>query len=87
MIYSLDFNTKKLIVEAKFNKDNLGMKTLNIKDLAYDHVRKILFLLDHNSGVLPLQVILSGQGLQAQLTSSVIKNNYCNLIYYDSFTE
>ena len=87
MIYSLDANTKKLIVEAKFHKDNLGMKTLDIKDLAYDNVRKLLFLLDHNSGVLPLQVILSRQGLQAQMTSSVIKNNYCNLIYYDSFTE
>lgn len=62
------------------------MKTLNIKDLAYDNVRKLLFLLDHNSGVLPLQIILSRQGLQAQMTSSVIKNNYCNLIYYDSFT-
>lgn len=86
MIYSLDVNTKKLIVEAKFNKDNLSMKTLNIKDLAYDNVRKLLFLLDHNSGVLPLQIILSRQGLQAQMTSSVIKNNYCNLIYYDSFT-
>ena len=59
MIYSLDVNTKKLIVEAKFHKDNLGMKTLDIKDLAYDNVRKLLFLLDHNSGVLPLQVILS----------------------------
>ncbi len=43
-------------------------------------------MLDHNSGVLSLQLVL-GSSFQAQLTSSVIKNTFCNLIYYDSFTE
>ncbi len=87
MIYSVDFKLKKLKIEAKFNKDNLDIKNLDIRDLAYDFNRKLLFMLDHNSGVLSLQLILSANGLKAQLSSSVIKNNFCNLIYYDSFTE
>lgn len=86
VIYSVDVNTKRLKAEARFNRTNLDMKTLDIKDLAYDHSRKLLFMLDHNTGVLPLQLTISGGNLRAQLTSSVIKNNYCNLIYYDSFT-
>ena len=87
VIYSVDFKLKKLKIEAKFNKDNLDIKNLDIRDLAYDFNRKLLFMLDHNSGVLSLQLILSANGLKAQLSSSVIKNNFCNLIYYDSFTE
>lgn len=87
VIYSVDFNTKRLTVQAKFDKNNIDIKALNIKDLAYDHTRKLVFMLDHNSGVLPLQLVIGGDTLKAHLTSSVIKNNYCNLIYYDSFTE
>jgi len=76
-----------LKVEATFDKSNLDIKAANFKDLAYDQNRKLLFMLDHNSGVISLQLIIAGGHLTAQVTSSVIKNNYCNLIYYDSFTE
>ena len=86
VLYSIDFASNKLSVEATFDQSSLELKTANFKDLAYDKSRRLLFMLDHNSGVLSLELSF-GSRLQAQLTSSVIKNSFCNLIYYDSFTE
>lgn len=60
---------------------------MNIQDLAYDSKRKIIFILDHGIGVIPVQLTITGSTLKCQLTSSTIKNNYCNVIYYDSYSE
>ena len=87
MIYSIDFGTSSLKVEAYYNSTNLDVKSLNVKDVTYDEKRKILFVLDHNTGLFPLQLTIGKGQLQARPTSSTKANSFCNLIYYDSFTE
>lgn len=74
-------------MEATVDKSNSGEASCNIKDLAYDPDRKILFILDHNTGVMSLQLIMAGAKLVTKLTSSAIKSSLCNLIYYDRFNE
>jgi hypothetical protein len=86
-IYSVSPKDSTLKVEAELNKDNSNLDAINIKDLAYDSNRKILFIADYNAGVLSLQLIFGSQGLQTKLTSSSIPNKLCNLIYYDSFND
>ncbi len=87
MIYSIDFVSSSLKVESYFNSTNLGIKSLNVKDVTYDEKRKLLFVLDHNTGLFPLQLTIGKDSLQARQTSSTKANSFCNLIYYDSFFE
>jgi uncharacterized protein YjiK len=75
----------ELRLEETVDKSNLGEASCNIKDLAYDPDRKILFILDHNTGVMSLQLILASGKLTTKLTSSAIKSSLCDLIYYDRF--
>jgi len=85
-MYSVDLEAKKLKVESTYQKSNLDLKIAQYVDLAYDHSRKLLFMLDRYSGMSALQLIMAAGRFQAQLTSSVIKSSDCSLIHYDGFT-
>lgn len=82
-IFSIGFADNSLKLEAEFNKESLNLKKVNIRDLAYDSGRKILFMLDYHAGVIPVKLAISPSSLSASLTSSTIKNSQCNVIYYD----
>lgn len=87
-IFSVDFKDSTLKVVTELNNDNSGSSSpLNIKDLAYDSKRKILFIVDYNSAILSMQLIFGSDTLTTRLTSSNISKKQCNLIYYDSFND
>ena len=82
-IFKIGFADNSLKLEAEFDKDSLNLEMVNIRDLAYDSGRKILFMLDYHTGVIPVKLTISPSSLSASLTSSTIKNSQCNVIYYD----
>lgn len=84
-IYSINFADSTLNQEAEINESNSGAANLNAKDLAFDPVRKILFILDHNSGILSYS--LSFAPLVYRVASPPIKNSLCSLLFYDKTTE
>ena len=71
-IYSLKAADKTLKVEYELNKDSPGIDSIDIRDIAYDSSRKILFMVDYVSGLMALQVDYSN-ALSAKLTSSTKK--------------
>jgi hypothetical protein len=86
-IFSINFEGNELKLETQFKASDLGLSQIDVQDLAYDASRKILFILDHRTGVIPLQLTISTTGLQARRTSSTIKNSQCNVIYYDAYAD
>lgn len=88
VIFSVDFTDSTLKVVAELNNDNSGSSSgLNIKDLAYDSNRKILFIVDYNSAILSMQLTFDKETLSTRVTSSNIPKRQCNLIYYDPFND
>jgi hypothetical protein len=77
----VNLQEKTLKVEYELNKDNSGLSNVNIKDMAYDSRRRILFIVDFNSGLMSLQLTF-GSSLAAQLTSSNKKIRQCSLVFY-----
>jgi hypothetical protein len=65
---------------------NSNISALDIRDIAYDSTRRILFLVDYSSGLLSLQLSFS-TGLSAKFTSSTKNIKQCTLIYYDKFAD
>lgn len=88
VIFSVDFKDSTLKVIAELNNDNSGSPSaLNIKDLAYDSNRKLLFIVDYNSVILSMQLTFGKDTLSTRVTSSTIPKKQCNLIYYDPFND
>ena len=85
-IYSIHAADKTLKVEYELNKGSPGIDSIDIRDIAYDSSRKILFMVDYVSGLIALQVDYSNS-LSAKLTSSTKKLKACTLIYYDRFSD
>lgn len=87
-IFSVDTKDSTLKVVAELNNDNSGSSSaLNIKDLAYDSNRKLLFIVDYNSAILSMQLTFGKDSLSTRLTSSTIPKKQCNLVYYDPFND
>ena len=59
-IFSLDVANNKLKVEASFNSSSFKLSKIDVQDLSYDPNRKILFILDHHTGVIPVKVSING---------------------------
>jgi hypothetical protein len=47
-------------VKYEYTKSSENDNGINIKDIGYDRSRRILFVLDYNTGLVPLKIMLSG---------------------------
>jgi hypothetical protein len=86
-IYSLSLEeggTLKKVYEL--NRMNSNISGLDIRDLAFDSTRKLLFLVDYSSGLLSLQLSFA-PSLTAKFTSSPKSLKQCTLIHYDKFAD
>ena len=76
-IFEINFSDLTLNVKYEFTRSNSNDLPINIKDIAYDKSRRILFILDYNVGLIPLKLDFSNQTLQVTAISSIIKNSFC----------
>lgn len=82
-ILAVNGDSQELAVEAELDSKFLDMENIDVQDIAYDPIRKILFVLDRHVGVVPLQLTMTVSKLTARKLLSTIKKSQCNVIYYD----